>query len=87
MIFVKKVFPSSKLKLLLGFLQFPAELPVSFASLLSFHGMISSTLYASHLNFAHIAAEVELSAGISYGLFSNKRKGCDGSPCAVADAT
>ena len=74
MIFVKKVFPSSKLKWVLGFMQFPAELHVSFASLLSFHIMIFSTLYASSLNFEHIPAKVELSAGIGYGLFSTKGK-------------
>jgi len=49
LIFVKKDFPSSKLKWLPGFMQFPAELHVSFASLYSFHIVISSTLYASSL--------------------------------------
>lgn len=68
-------------------MHFPAELHVSFSSLLSFHIMISSTLYTSSLNFEHIPIKGELSAGIGYGLFSNKRKGCDGSPCTIADAT
>lgn len=69
---------------LLAVSQFAAELHVSFASLLSFHVMLSSILHASSLNFEHIPAKVDLSSGVG---FSNKRKGCDGSPWAVADAT
>lgn len=69
---------------LLAVSQFAAELHVSSVSLLSFHVMISSILHASSLNFEHIPAKVDLSSGLG---FSNKRKGCDGSPCAIVSAT
>lgn len=74
LIFIKKVFPSSKLKRLLRFKQFPAELHVSFASLLSIHSVISSTLYDSSLNFAYSCWSGALCWDKLWTLFKQKER-------------